>query len=122
MPLMSVNPYYITSYDFMLNISVYIYQFYNCRSFGRPILEYGASLWDLYKEKQTNILDLNKMAKFANQRNDSNWKTLVQCRKATDVSVLFKAYTGERACKAISDRLQKPGYLTGSIMLGKLGG
>jgi CBS-domain-containing membrane protein len=53
----------------------------------------------------------NKAAKFAHHRNDSNWETLVQCRKIASICALFKAYTGERAWKAIGDRLERPCYL-----------
>jgi hypothetical protein len=37
---------------------------------------------------------------------------LVQRRKIARINAVFKAYTGEWAWKAISDRLQKPGYLS----------
>jgi hypothetical protein len=65
----------------------------------RPILEYGASCWDPYRESQINALDgvQNKVAKSANHTNDSGWKTLAQGRKRARICVLFKAYTGERA-------------------------
>jgi hypothetical protein len=46
----------------------------------------------------------NKAAKFAHHKNDSNWEA---CTCA-----LFKAYTGERAWKAIGDRLLRPCYLS----------
>jgi hypothetical protein len=54
----------------------------------------------------------NKAAKFARLRNYLNWKTLAQSRKMARIYALFKAYTGERACKAIRRRLQKPCYLS----------
>jgi hypothetical protein len=47
----------------------------------------------------------NKVAKFAHQKKDLN----------------CKAYTGERARKAISDRLQKPCYLSRVDQIRKLG-
>jgi hypothetical protein len=80
----------------------------------RSILEYVSSCWDPYREGQINALDRvqNKVAKCAHQRNDLNWETLVQRLKIARIYVLFKAYTGERAWKAISDRLQKPCYLS----------
>jgi hypothetical protein len=53
-----------------------------------------------------------KAAKFAHQRKDLNWENLAQRRKKARICALFKAYTGERAWKAISDRLQKPFYLS----------
>jgi len=37
---------------------------------------------------------------------------MVQCRKIVRMSALYKAYTGERAWKAIGDRLQAPSYLS----------
>jgi hypothetical protein len=40
-------------------------------------------------------------AKFAQHRNDSNWETLTE-----RICALFKEYTGERAWKAVDDRLQ----------------
>jgi hypothetical protein len=72
-------------------------------SLVRPILEYGAACWDPYRKGQINSLDrvLNMAAKFAHHRNDSNWETLTQRRKIARICALFKAYTGERAWKAI---------------------
>jgi hypothetical protein len=37
---------------------------------------------------------------------------LTQRRKVSRICALFKAYTGERAWKAIGDRLEKPCYLS----------
>jgi hypothetical protein len=37
---------------------------------------------------------------------------VAQHRKIARICALFKAYTGERAWKAISDRLQNPYYLS----------
>jgi hypothetical protein len=45
----------------------------------------------------------NEAAKFAHQRNDLNWETFAQRRKIARICTVFKAYTGERAWKAISD-------------------
>jgi hypothetical protein len=72
----------------------------------RPIIEYGAMCWDPCWKGQINALDWvqNIMAKFAHYRNDSNWETLTQHRKITRICSFFKAYTGERAWKAIGDR------------------
>jgi hypothetical protein len=79
-----------------------------------PILEYGAASWDPYREGQINALDRlkQKAAKFSNHKADSNWETLAQRRKIARIYSLFKAYTGERAWKAIGDRLQRPHYLS----------
>jgi hypothetical protein len=80
----------------------------------RPILEYGAESWDPYRKGQINALERvqNMAAKFAYHRNDSNWETLTQRRKIARICALFKAYTGERAWKAIGDRLKRPCYLS----------
>jgi hypothetical protein len=80
----------------------------------RPVLEYAPSFWDPYREGQIKALDRvkSKAAKFAHLRNDLNWEILAQRRKIARVCALFKAYMGERAWKAISDRLQKSRYLS----------
>ena len=43
--------------------------------------------------------------------NSSNWETLASRRKLSRICALFKAYSGERAWKAIGDKLQRPHYL-----------
>jgi len=53
-----------------------------------------------------------KAAKFAHHKNSPNWETLVLRRKLSRICVLFKAYSGERACKPIGDRLERPHYLS----------
>ena len=80
----------------------------------RPILEYGATCWDPYREGQIHALDRvqKKVAKFAHLTNESNWETLSQRRKISRICALFKAYSGERAWKAVSDRIQKPNYMS----------
>jgi hypothetical protein len=82
-------------------------------SLERPILEYGAACWDPYRKGQVNALDQvqHMLAKFAHHRNDSNWETLRQRREIALICAFFKAYTGERAWKAIGDKLQRPCYL-----------
>jgi hypothetical protein len=72
--------------------------------------------WDPCREGQINTLDRvqKKAAKFARghkHRNGSDWEYLAQRRKITHICALFKAYTGERAWKAIGERLQGPCYL-----------
>jgi hypothetical protein len=52
-----------------------------------------------------------KAAKFAHLTNESNWETS-QRRKISRVCAVFKAYSGERAWRAIGDRLQRPNYLS----------
>jgi hypothetical protein len=80
----------------------------------RPILEHGAACWDPYRTGQINALDRvqNTAAKFSQDRNDSNWETLTQRREISRVCAPFKAYTGERAWKALGDRLERPFYLS----------
>jgi len=79
-----------------------------------PILEYGAACWDPYRECQICALDRvqNEAAKFAHHSGGSNWEFLVQHRKIARMCALCKAYTGDRAWKAIGDRLQAPSYLS----------
>jgi hypothetical protein len=48
----------------------------------------------------------NIAAKFVHHGNNWNWGTLTQRRKIARICALFKAYTGERAWKAIGDRLR----------------
>jgi hypothetical protein len=84
---------------------------------SHPILEYGAACWDPYREGQINELELvqKKAAKFLighNHRNGSDWESLAQRRKLARLCALFKAYTGERAWKAIGERLQGQCYLS----------
>ena len=76
-------------------------------SLVRPILEYGAACWDPYRESQISALDhvQNKAAKFAHHSGGSNWESLAQRRKIARMYALYKAYTGERAWKAIGGRL-----------------
>ena len=80
----------------------------------RPILEYGAACWDPYREGQIQALDWvqKKAAKFAYNMNKSNWETLTQCRKISRICVLFKVFSGERAWKAIGERLKQRQYLS----------
>jgi hypothetical protein len=51
-------------------------------------------------------------AKFAHHRNDSNWETLKQRRNISRIYALFKAYMGERAWRAMAERLERPCYLS----------
>jgi len=83
-------------------------------SLVRPILEYGTVCWDPYREGQISELDRvqKKVAKFAHHTSSLNWETLVLRRKLSRICALFKAYSGDRAWKAIGDRLQWPHYLS----------
>jgi hypothetical protein len=78
-------------------------------SLVHPILEYGATCWDPYREGQISALDRvqKKAAKFAHHMTSPNWETLVWHRKLSRLCALFKAYSGERAWKAVGDRLQR---------------
>jgi hypothetical protein len=53
-----------------------------------------------------------KAAKFAHHRNESNWETSTERRKLARLCALFKAHTGERAWKAVGDRLLTSYYLS----------
>jgi len=83
-------------------------------SLVRPILEYGAACWELYREGQISALDRvqKKAAIFAHHKNSPNWENLASRRKLSRMCALFKAYCGEQAWKAIGDRLQRPHYLS----------
>ena len=80
----------------------------------RPILEYGAAWWNPYGECQISVLERlqNKVAKFAHHSGGSDWESLAQRRKPASMCTLCETYTGERAWKAISDRLQAPSCLS----------
>ena len=81
----------------------------------RPILEYGDARWDPCREGQIHALDRvqkKRGAKFAYHTNESNWETLSQRRMISRICAVFKAYSGERAWKAIGDRLQRSNYLS----------
>ena len=79
-----------------------------------PILECGAACWDPYREGQISALDrVQKIAvKFAHHTNSPNWETLASRRKLSRICAPFKAYSVERAWKPVSDRLERPHYLS----------
>ena len=83
-------------------------------SLARPILEYGAACCNPYREGEVSALDRvqNKAAKFVRLSGGSDWESLAQHRKTACMCALYKAYTSERAWKAIGDRLQVPSYLS----------
>jgi hypothetical protein len=75
----------------------------------RRILEYGAVCSDPYRGQVSALNRVQKRAaKFANNTNESGWKTLSQRRAIARICALFKVYTGGRAWKTIGDRLLKP--------------
>jgi hypothetical protein len=82
-------------------------------SLVRPILEYGASCWDPYREGQINALERvqKQAAKFVHHKISPNWESLASRRKVSRLCALYKAYCGERAWKNIGDRLKRPHYL-----------
>jgi len=84
------------------------------RSLVRPILEYGAACWDPYREGQIRALDRvqKRAARFAQNTNRPNWETLTSRRKLSRICALFKSYSGERAWKAIGEKLKRPHYLS----------
>ena len=53
-----------------------------------------------------------KVAQFTNHTKDSDWETLAQRRTIARLWELFKAYSGERAWRAIRDRLRRADYLS----------
>ena len=66
------------------------------------------------REGQISALDRvqKKAAKFVHHKKSPNWETLASRRKLSRMGGLFKAYSGERAWKAIGDRLQRSHYLS----------
>ena len=52
-----------------------------------------------------------KAAEFTNHTKESDWENVTHRRMIARICVLFKAYSGERAWEAISDRLRRPYYL-----------
>jgi len=81
-------------------------------SLVRPILVYGSACWDPCWG-QINALDRvqKKASKFTDHTKGSDWETLAQTKMTVRLCVLFKAYFGELAWKAIHDRLRRPFYL-----------
>ena len=77
-------------------------------SLVRPILEYRSACWDPCRG-QINALhqEPKKAAQFTNPTKGSVWETLAQRGTIARKCALFKAYSGERAWKAIPDRLQR---------------
>ena len=85
-----------------------------CMTLVCAILEYEFLCWDPYREGQIHALDRvqKKVAKFASHMNELNWEILSQRRKISHMCALFKAYSEERTCKAIGERLHRPIYLS----------
>jgi hypothetical protein len=54
----------------------------------------------------------NSIFSYLKNTGDLEWESLAQRRKIARMCALFKAYTGDRAWKAIRDRLQAPSYLS----------
>jgi hypothetical protein len=96
---------------------IYFFRTLGCLAYTSlvcPILEYGAVCWDPYRECQISALDRvqSKAAKFVRHLGGSYWESLAQCRKIARMCALYKAYTGERAWKAIGDKLRATSYLS----------
>ena len=51
---------------------------------------------------------------FSHHTKSPTWETLASRRKIARLCALYKAYRGERAWKAIGDRLERPHYLSRS--------
>ena len=70
----------------------------------------------LFPQHKVPILHIKYLpqlyAKFAHHSGGSDWESLAQPRKIARMCALYKAYTGERAWKAIGDSLQAPSYLS----------
>ena len=83
-------------------------------SLVRPILEYGAACWDPSREGQITALDRvkRKRPNLYIMRTVRTWKLWLRVKKLSRICALFKAYSGERAWKAIGGRLQRPHYLS----------
>jgi len=83
-------------------------------SLVHPILEYGATCWDPYREGQISAMDRvqKREAKFTYHMNRPNWETLASCRYLSRICTFFKAYSGEWVWKVIGNRLQRPHYLS----------
>jgi len=83
-------------------------------SLVRPILEYGASCWDPYREGQINALDRvqKKAAKFVHHKISPNRESLASRRKVSRLCAPYKAYCGQRAWEVIGGSLKRPHYLS----------
>ena len=79
-----------------------------------PILEYGATCWDPYRESQIREIDRvqRKAAVFDHHINKPTWETLASRRKIGRVGVLYKAYCGEGSWTDVGKRLERPPYLS----------
>ena len=69
---------------------------------------------DRYRKFHISALDRvqNKAGKFAYHSGGTDWKCSVQRRKLSSMCALYKSYVGERAWKAIGDRLLAQNDLT----------
>jgi len=81
-------------------------------SLVRPILECGAACSDSCRGQINALYRVQtKVAQFTNHTKDSDWEILAQCRTIAGLCAFRKAYSGERAWKAIRDRLRRSYYL-----------
>ena len=91
-------------------------------SLARPVLEYESACWFPCWEGQINVLDWKrkKAVQFTNHTKVSAWENLAQRRTIARLCALFKACSGERASKAIRDKLRGPCYLSRINHVGKI--
>ena len=83
----------------------------------RLIFQYGVMCWDPYRESQVSALNRvqKRVAKLANNKNESRWETLAQRRLIAQICAPFKAYIGRWTWKAIGDRILQPCYLSRDV-------
>jgi hypothetical protein len=53
-----------------------------------------------------------KVAQFTNHTKDSDWETLAQHRMIAHLFAVFNMYSRKQVWKGISNRLQRPYYLS----------
>jgi hypothetical protein len=73
-------------------------------SLVRPILEYGAAYWDPCRLDRVQT----KAAQITDHTKNCDWETLDQRKTIARLCTHFKAYSAERAWKAIRDRVRRP--------------
>ena len=93
-------------------------------SLVRPIVEYAATVWDPYTQKDIHTLDMvqRRGARYVCNRHGNkssvnnmldtlNWKTLEQRRKEARLTMLYKIYNKEVAISS-ENRLIQPSQLS----------
>ena len=69
----------------------------------------GIHIWECHISALDRVQ--NKAAKFEHHSGDPDCESLAQRKKIARICLLYKAYTGDRAWKAIGNRLQETRYL-----------